>query len=398
MIVTTIKYRFAAISAKLRYWTNTNFVRAKFLAKFAEWLTKLFNVKPRHKADYYTFLGFMISRKLVHTVIICVGLVSLGYLWVTNPFDSVGEAEGKVKVYAYNSFPLKFKEGKVNIKAKSGYVAYTGQVKAGYCEGDGELYDEKGRLVYEGAFSKNKYNGFGRLYYPSSQLCYEGEFMDNLYQGTGKLYKENGILQYYGEFEGGYKDGFGELYNTTGEKIFEGEFSNDSLVYTQLLGKTPTEINTLYTGEQIIYSYENENAVMLNEIDALYACGKVEDSITNDAKSEILYVLQESLTIGKSQVGSISQLKELLGEAYYEGNAYVNMYDAVALQWYQQNKETMNADIGFEYVQIYNEYIEVDSYNQNALIYMYVFEIDGLNYSFFTEGISDSFYMYAISA
>lgn len=231
MIITTIKYRFAAISAKLRYWTNTSFIKAKFLSKFSEWLKGLFNVKPRNKTDYYTFFNIMASRKLVHAVIICVGLVCLGYLWTVRPFSVVTNGKGVEKVYSYDDFWLKFQNATVSIKADAGYIAYTGQVKSGYAQGTGELFNAEGGVVYSGEFSKNMYEGRGKKYYPSGQLQYEGDFQQNLYNGSGKLYRENGMMLYSGEFVEGYQDGIGELYGNTGSKIFTGTFRQGELLY-----------------------------------------------------------------------------------------------------------------------------------------------------------------------
>ena len=206
MIVNTIKYRFAAISARLRYWTNANYIKTRVINRFQQWLAGLFNVKPRNKKDYYTFLGIMVSRRLAHVVILCVGLICLGYLWLVKPFQSLG-SDGSIKTYKYNSWPLKFMDADVNITAKRGYIAYTGHVKGGYAQGQGELFDPDGGLVYSGEFSKNMYNGTGKQYYPNGQLQYEGDFVDNLYHGKGKLYRPGGALYYSGEFQENYQDG-----------------------------------------------------------------------------------------------------------------------------------------------------------------------------------------------
>lgn len=396
MIITTIKYRFSAIFAKLRYWTNTSFLKAKFLSKFSEWLKSLFNVKPRHKGDYYTFFRVMVSKKLVHTCIICVGLVCLGYLITVRPFDGIKDTNAQAKVYDYDSFLLKFQKAKVNIKAESGYIAYTGEVKSGYAQGVGELYDESGTLIYNGEFSKNKYEGTGKLYYPSGVLCYEGEFQNNQYHGVGKQYRENGMMLYEGDFKDGYREGKGELYSSTGNKIFAGTFQKDKLVYVQLLDKTPQEIGQLYTGEERIYSSLTEDIVALTDIDVLYVVGE-EESIQEENKTTTLYVLEDTFVLGDKIIENIEQLKQELGEPNFEGNAYLNFYDAVAISAKQKQTNEIQIEPQLEHRLLYEEYVQVDSYDKNALMYLFVYELDGVNYSFVTDGGKETFFMYTIS-
>ena len=397
MIINAIKYRFSAITAKLRYWTNANFLRTRFTTKLYEWIIRLFSVKPRHKEDYYSLLGWLVSRRLIHAIIICVGLLCIGYLYTTKPLQSFGKQQEEIEVYAYNSFPLKFKDTTVSITAEKGYIAYTGQVKGGYAEGNGELFREDGGLVYSGTFSKNKYHGTGTQYYPSGQVKYTGEFEDNLYQGNGHLYRENGAIHYIGSFDKDFMHGQGELYNTTGEKIFEGEFKYGEVMYAQLLNKTAEEINNIYTGKQRIYTWNENTIIELEDLAALYVPKKKENSLEEEARSGMVYVIQDVFVFGNKRIDSLSSLKELLGEPQYEGNTYINVYDAVAVKRCMDYGETITIDFELEYSEIYEEYVQVESFNKEALMYMYMYEIDGINYSFLTEGYSDKFVMYTIS-
>lgn len=397
MIITTIKYRFSAIFAKLRYWTNASFIKAKFLSKFSEWLKSLFNVKPRHKADYYSFMRIMVSKKLVHTCIICVGLICLGYLIAVRPLEGIKDTKAETKVYDYDSFLLKFQNAKVSIKAESGYIAYIGDVKSGYAQGQGELYNRSGTLVYNGEFSKNKYEGTGKLYYPSGQLLYEGQFEDNLYQGTGKLYRENGMLLYSGDFDDGYREGNGELYSSTGNKIFAGTFQNDRLLYTQLLDKTTQEIGQIYTGEQKIYANQADNIVSLEEIDTLYVTSNGEESVQEDVRTTTVYVLSNTFGLGDVVIENVEELKKEFGQPNFEGNTYINFYDAVAIAQSEKKDSEIQIDPQVEYSELYEEYLQVSSYDNEALMYLYMYEMDGLNYSFVTDGKKEQFFMYIIS-
>lgn len=396
-IISTIKNRFAAITSAISTWTNRGFIKTQIIDRFRRWLTRIFNVKPRHKKDYCGIFGLLVSKRLVHTVVIVIGLVCLAYLWTVKPFKTESSDAEQIKVYNYNSIPLRFANKKVSIKAKKGYIAYTGQVKGGHAEGSGELYNEDGGLVYVGEFSDSMYNGTGTSYYPSGQVCYEGTFVDNLYDGTGVLYRDSGAMHYSGEFDDGYMDGQGELYNTKGTLVFTGLFSRDEIEYTQFLNKSSAEINEMYTGTQTLYSDGDENIIALDDIDALYVAEGADTSIDDENTSTSVYVMNSVFVQGDTRIETIEDLKKALGEPEYEGNSYINFYDAVAIQWGIDSGDEINIDPVLEYTQEYDEYIDVTSYDSDALLYMYVFEVDDLSYTFISEGANDSFFMYIIA-
>ena len=398
--INTVRVKFANILSRIKYWTNINLIRTILLTRLQQWLLRLFSIKPRHKKDYYSIFGLLVSRRLVHVIVISIGILSLFYLWIAKPFKKVDTAQKQLKTYAYNSAALKFVDADVNITAKRGYVAYTGHVKNGYVQGDGELYNAEGAMVYTGQFEKNKYNGKGKLFYPTGTLKYEGEFKDNLYQGTGQLYRESGVLRYSGEFDAGYMDGLGELYNTVGDIIYTGSFRRDRLVYTQLLNKKISDVNKMYTGTKRVYDYEDQDQyiVSLDEINALYVAEASDTSLTEDVRySNMLYVMNDVFVLGDKQVRSISELRQSLGEPEYEGNAYINFYDAAAIKWGIDNGMDIEIDTGIEYSDEYDEYTSITSFNTSASIYMYVYELEGLSYTFISIGHRDSFFMYIIS-
>lgn len=397
-LINTIRIRFASITARIRYWTNGNLIKTRLLTRLQMWLMGLFNVKPRHKEDYYTVFGIMISKRLVHIIVICIGLVSLVYLWAVKPFRKADAAGSTIKTYAYNSVPLRFVNADVNITAKKGYIAYTGHVKGGYAQGNGILYNSDGTMVYNGQFSKNMYNGSGKQYYYSGSICYDGEFKDNLYQGTGNLYRENGSLKYSGQFDEGYMDGTGELYNSVGDKIYSGQFKRNELVYTQLLNKTSSQIGDMYTGSRKLYEYDGEYIISLDDISALYVSESSNTSIVDDnVSSNMVYVVSDTYVLGDTRINSISELKERLGEPQYEGNSYITFYDAAAIKWAADNEIDIPIDTKIEYTDEYDEYTSVTSYDTSAAVYIYVYEMDGINYTFVSVGHRDNFFMYIIS-
>lgn len=168
-------------------------------------------------------------------------------------------------------------------------------------------------------------------------------------------------------------------------------------MYAQLLNKTAEEINKIYTGKQRIYTWNENTIIELEDLAAFYVPKKKENSLEEEARSGMVYVIQDVFVFGNKRIDSLSSLKELLGEPQYEGNTYINMYDAVAVKRCMDYGETITIDFELEYSEIYEEYVQVESFNKEALMYMYMYEIDGINYSFLTEGYSDKFVMYTIS-
>ena len=176
VLISTIKAKITPLWTKLKYWTSWSYIHSRILTKARQLLSGLFSIKPRNKHDYFPILGFLVSRKLAFSVVIIVGLLCLYYLFFINPPSRLASGmEDGLRVYDYDSIPLRFVNDQVRIRAKSGYTAYEGAVERGYASGYGTLYSQDGQRVYEGQFAQNKYEGTGTLYYPSGQPRYFGE-------------------------------------------------------------------------------------------------------------------------------------------------------------------------------------------------------------------------------
>ncbi len=222
IFINAIKAKFVKVWTFLKLCTNPDFIKNKVLIRIKEFFNRLFDIKPKDKSDYYTFLGWMISKKLAFAIVIFFGVISMTYIVVMKPLNIMGSADGAegIVTYKYDSVPLRFHSGPVKILGNSGYLAYVGNIKNGVVKGNGKLYDKDGRLVYEGEFDRNMYNGKGKRYYENETLWYEGEFVDNEFSGSGVLYRENGIKEYVGEFLGDSQNGSGELYDESGKLVF----------------------------------------------------------------------------------------------------------------------------------------------------------------------------------
>ncbi len=397
VLISTIKAKITPLWTKLKYWTSWSYIHSRILTKARQLLSGLFSIKPRNKHDYFPILGFLVSRKLAFSVVIIVGLLCLYYLFFINPPSRLvsGMADG-LRVYDYDSIPLRFVNDRVRIRAKSGYTAYEGAVERGYASGYGTLYSQDGQRVYEGQFAQNKYEGTGTLYYPSGQPQYKGAFSENLFEGEGILYRENGTKQYAGTFLNGEEEGAGTLYDGAESPVFSGSFHLGDIVYSQLLGLGADEIAAMYTGERTLYQLEGETAVMLEEIDAYYMSGAAEDSIEDTLTADRVYVCRDSFRYGDQVIDTINGLTEALGLPSFEGNSYLTFPEAVGISWQQEQGKRLETESGLSAQAPYKEVREVDGFNESGLLYLYVYQKDDLTYTFFCEDKDGGFFLYLI--
>lgn len=378
----------------IRKFFSPTYIKSKLKVHIRETLTKLFDFKPKDKHDYYTIGRWMLAKKLAFSIVVALLLVNAFVLSQVLPAGSEG-ASG-YKTYAYNSYGLKFYEGNVHILNEDNNVAYTGTVKDGQVEGQGLLYDAIGTLVYEGAFSNNQYNGVGTLY-EEGMLLYVGDFVNNVYQGSGILYRVNGSKLYEGEFLDGKKDGAGELYDTSGKVVYTGNFSNDNLKYEEIVGKTTAEVSEVYTGDKTIYTYDDEFSVYMEDIDALYV-GASEESIEDNGWPVTgVYVLYNSFSYGKETYTSVSDIEKALGTPQYEGNTTIESMEAIAMKILEDNGNTLlSENLAVEMSVIYEDSIEMTSYDNGYYIYIHQFYVDDFIYTFYCNQPDGSFAMYLI--
>lgn len=397
VLLTTLKNSIISIWTKVRYWLTPSFWRSKVLTKLRGFLQKIFDVKPHDKNDYFTVRNWMISRRLGFAIVIVVGLISLYFvITVTGSLGFGKVASEGARVYRYNSIPLRFAEGNVKIKARSGYIAYEGNVKDGYAEGNGNLYSKDSNLIYSGEFAHSSYNGTGTLFYAGGQTKYEGEFADNCFQGTGILYRLDGSKEYEGDFLNGYKEGQGSLYDSGDNVIFTGAFHCDGLVYNQFLAKKTSEIGSIYTGDSQIYSNDTDTLVYMKDIQAMYRIDQMETSVEDEPVVSQVYVLNSELIYGQTVISSLDDLMEAMGEPEFQGNSYITLPEAVAVELINQQEKPLEIDAQLETSAVYDEVQTVDGYQTMLEIYLYVYQTDDLIYTFFCENRNASFFMYMI--
>ncbi len=397
VLISTVKAKITPLWTRLKYWTSWSYIHSRVLTKIRQLLSGLFNIRPRNRHDYFPMFGFLVSRKLAFSLVIIVGLLCLYYLFFINPPFRLasGMADG-LRVYSYDSLPLRFVEDQVRIRAESGYVAYEGEVARGFASGYGTLFSREGQKIYEGQFAQSKYEGTGTLYYPAGQPQYKGAFSENLFEGEGILYRENGTKQYAGTFLDGEEEGTGTLYNGAGKPVFTGSFHLGDIVYSQLLGLGPAEIADSYTGSRILYQLEEETVVMLEDIDAYYVSKAGEESIQDALTAEGVYVCKDTFRYGDRVIDTVNELTEALGPPSFEGNSYLTFPEAVGIARLQEQGKQLETESGLSAQAPYKEVREVESFNKSGLLYLYIFQKDDLTYTFFCEDKGGGFFLYLL--
>ncbi len=397
LLISSIKAKFVGLWTKFSRWTTKTFVLSKILTAVRNFFSKTLSVKPRHSKDYYGFLAWLVSRRLVYAALIILGVLSLVYLLVVNPvFQASDETDG-LPIYSYDSLALRFTNDKVKIKADSGYIAYVGNVEEGACKGQGVLYDKEGNLVYSGEFANNMYNGDGKAYYKSGQLHYEGTFKDNIYEGTGTLLRQSGNKEYDGGFARGMKEGEGILYDTTGKEVFKGLFSRDRLVYTDFLGRSTSEAGEMYTGESQIYRGSDDFVVSMSDINAIYQGRLDAENLDDSITIESVYVLENQFWVDGEPINSISGLNNVFGDPYYEGNTRVTLSEAVAINELNKKRPAFTGRIEMVSEALFDNVFDIESYDRSYTVYLYTYRYQGLMYTFFCSEQNGGFEMYQIT-
>lgn len=400
VLISTAKSRFASIMSKLRLWLSWNYVRTRIVGGIRDFFFKLLDVKPKNKNDYFTVFGWMISKRLAYAAIIIVGVLSLWYIGATSKIFNKLTANGGLRTYSYNSILLRLAKDKVRIKAKSGYIAYEGEVSKGYVTGEGSLYSPENVLLYNGSFLKNRYEGEGSQYFESGALHYTGTFHENLYEGEGTLYRENGTEEYEGGFFEGMKEGKGKLVDTGNNVVYDGNFAADEIIFSELLGKSADDIRNMYFGKQILYEENpdlgSDSVVYLKDIGALYLATSDGSAADSSQKATQVTVLQDYFRSGTGKATDIEGLRQMLGDPIYEGNSQVILPEAVAINMLNDGKRVMNGKVEMDVTEVYSDDIMVNSIAADYPVYVYSFKRGDLVYSFVCKERGGSFSFYEI--
>lgn len=394
--ISAIKARITPIWTRIRLLTNPTYLKGEVLRRMIQYFRRLTDIRPKDKSDYYGFFGWLVSKRLAFLIVIAVGMFSAYYVTCVQPLSVFTSSADGVKTYSYRSMPLRFTEGKVRILGKSKYLAYEGMVSQGRANGAGKLYRKDGSLVYDGQFEQSEFHGNGTSYYPSGQVEYNGSFQHNLFSGKGKQYRENGSLEYDGDFLEGKKDGVGTLYDSGSNAVFTGNFSKGNLLYSDFLGKSTAEASEIYTGEKTVYTDEDYFAVDMPDIGALYYGNQAEENLEDTVQIEGVYVLQNTFCYGEREYAYIAEIAQLLGDAIYEGNAYLTMPEATAIHVMNRTKTALHGDVSGSWEQYLQDAVSVEDFDDTYSVYLYSFVQEDIRYTFFCKDRSGKFEMYAM--
>ncbi|MCR4643387.1 MAG: hypothetical protein K5697_15340 [Lachnospiraceae bacterium] len=398
VLLSTIRSRFSAITSKVRLWTSWNFIQSRIITRIRQFFTKLFDVKPKNKDDYYTFFGWMISKKLARSIIILLGVVSIWYIVsVKQVFAGMG-SNGGIRTYSYDSLQLRLAKDQVRILGKSGYLAYEGQVAKGYVTGVGTLYTPDGAVLYNGNFTKNLFEGAGKLYFPSGAVHYEGNFHNNLYDGAGKLYRESGSILYDGNFVRGQKSGEGKLFGENSSLVYEGQFAADDIVYASFLGKSTAEARDSYQGGRRVWQGTDMYCVYMNDIGAMYTGKADANNLNDEVMIDSVYVISDSFPLGVGRTDELKDIRSFFGDPIYEGNSAAILPEAVVINILNETHPSFNGKVEMRSSKPFSDVTIVDAVDENYSVYLTSFENNGLIYTFVSEGRDGKFEFYCISA
>lgn len=365
--------------------------REGVLTKVRRFCADLVDVKPKKEEDYCSLLGLRVGKKLALWILFIAAVISVSCILLIVPAS--GSADG-VRTYRYNALPLKYTSGQVRILARSGYVAYEGEISKGAANGQGILYRKDGSIAYEGEFQNNKYQGEGKCYLKGNQLQYEGSFVNNQFQGQGVLYREDGTKEYEGTFSLGEKQGEGKLYNAGGGLVYTGNFVKGIIQYQELLGRSVTEAAKMYTGNRVIYQNDSEYCVVMEDIDSVYVSRGASNTLEQEGIVQRVYVLSPFIVLEGTEYNSIKELKKKFKFISYEGNTSLSMADAVAVNVASSKTEVLSGAAAMDTEAVLEDVITVNDVDSSYQAYIYQFENENIIYTFFSREKGDKFDFY----
>jgi len=182
------------------------------------------------------------------------------------------------------------------------------------------------------------------------------------------------------------------------EKDFTGSFAHDALLYSALLGKKVSEVSEAYKGTRTLYEGGQDFVVVLEDIGVMYLGAAETDTLNGERTVEQVLVLQDSFQGGGVVCTDILELREYFGAEDYAGNASVTLLEAVAVG----RVASRGTGIGFrrevemEVTSEYEDYYQVEGYDEDYTVYLYSFRKDGLIYHFVCQNKEEGFSFYTI--
>ena len=397
----SFRAQLTSLWTKAKLLTSLTFWETQGVTILRRFFSRLFDVRPRNKSDYYTVFRWLVSKKLAYAAVILVGAAGVYYIFAMSPVSVLGgkAADPGLRTYRYDSIPLKFYSGKVRILAKDNHLAYEGNVASGAVTGVGRLFRTNGSLLYDGDFKNNRYNGNGKLFYPDGTVRYQGAFSENQFNGKGTGYRSDGVEEYTGNYLNGLRSGAGQLFNSSGSPVFSGNFVADHLQYSDFIGVKTKKAAALYTGATEVYSTQDEYCVAMPEINAVYSAKSGANSLESDWTVSGVHVLAGKFPVPGKTLDTVNELTAYFGKPDYSGSTYAKLTDAVAVNLMaKQNPKSPFPKAELTATPTFDNVFAVESYNKNYALYIYVYKSGGLVYTFYCDRSTSGFSMYSIDA
>lgn len=377
---------------------NKKVVQGALTKKADSFFTKSMDFRPRTEEDYYIVGWWMVSKKLAFFGVLVCLLIILFYFTVISPVSVFGESEDGIRIYSYDSIPLRLVSGVVKIKDAEGNIAYEGRVDSGLANGTGKLFypGMERKLWYEGNFTDSKYSGKGTLYYENGMVCYEGEFSENEFNGMGTFYRQNGSKMYEGEFMDGLPDGMMNYYSSSDRLVYTGAYSKGMLLYASLLGNSSMDITESYKGKTNVYYNDEIFLVELEEIGAIYGDDSEQGILQDSAVAANIYVMEEECYIGGAVCSSIAGVKEITGNPVYEGWVEPEIQEILALSSKQEQHNFFGSYAFVGLKEDLSGVYEMTDYDMDFMLYIYTFQYEGIQYTFYCKDKNSNFVMYLL--
>lgn len=132
------------------------------------------------------------------------------------------------------------------------------------------------------------------------------------------------------------------------------------------------------------------------DIGAIYYGKNGNENLEGNINVEGVYVLSESFAYSGETYQNIYEVQEILGDAVYEGNAYITMPEAVAIHVLNEKGNEFYGDVKGIWNENLADVIEVEKYDAEYTFYLYTYVKDNLRYTFFAKDRTGVFSMYSI--
>ena len=121
-----------------------------------------------------------------------------------------------------------------------------------------------------------------------------------------------------------------------------------------------------------------------------------EENLDETVMVDSVYVLKNTITFGKNECSTIADLRSVFGTEVYDGNSIVTLPEAVAINYLNQQKQTLHGSVEMDTTDEFTNVVTVNELQNDYPVYLYSFRKDGLLYTFACGDRNDTFAFYSI--